>query len=111
MFNDDESKKPPSAAIDFRRALGCICYLIYTRPDLVFAFGVLSTVSAPSRAIPDAPTPTHRRGLARTIRYISTSRDLGLFFLAGVPFSCISLLKVSARSKPRSGFNKTLIYI
>ena len=83
MFNDDESKKPPSAAIDFRRALGCICYLIYTRPDLVFAFGVLSTVSAPSRAIPDAPTPTHRRGLACTIRYISTSRDLVLFFLAG----------------------------
>ena len=57
-------------------------YLIYTRPELVFAFGVLSAVSAPSRAIPDAPTPTHRRRLARTIRYISTSRDLGLFFLA-----------------------------
>ena len=53
---------------------------LHTRPDVSFAFGVLSTVSRPSRAAPDAPTAVHRRGLGRTMRYLGASHLLGLRF-------------------------------
>ena len=47
-----------AAEIDFAAALGEIGYLACrTMPWLLFTYGVLSSVSTPSLAMPNAPVP------------------------------------------------------
>ena len=67
-------------SLNFASALGGVGYLTYTRPDLKYFYGVLTTVTSPSTACPDAPLPAHYLALARGLRYIAGTLDRGLIF-------------------------------
>ena len=70
-----------AAEVDVREALGSIGYLATkTRPGLLFAHGVLSTVASPSATLPDAPCPGHRAALCRVLRYLKGTTELGLSY-------------------------------
>ena len=73
----------PNAAnsIDFPRVNGQLGYLAtHTMPWLLDAFGLFSSTSRQSVAIPKAPMPGHRAALARTLRYISGAGRQGLTY-------------------------------
>mgnify|MGYP001450060460 CR=1 FL=1 len=74
-------KMAAEVASDVREALGSIGYLATkTRPGLLFAHGVLSTVASPSATLPDAPCPGHRAALCRVLRYLKGTTELGLSY-------------------------------
>jgi hypothetical protein len=67
--------------IDFPHVNGQLGYLAtHTMPWLLYAFGIFSSTSRPSVAIPDAPMPGHRAALARTMRYIKGAARHGLLY-------------------------------
>ena len=49
-----------------------------TLPCLLCAFGVLSSISHPSAAVPGAPVPRHRAALGRVLRYMGGVIGFGL---------------------------------
>ena len=54
----------------------------------MFAHGVLTTVAAPSTAMPNAPTLAHKQALKQTIRFLKGLRNgmyKGLIFDAATP--------------------------
>ena len=67
--------------IEFSHVNGQLGYLAtHTMPWLLYAFGIFSSTSRPSVAIPDAPMPGHHAALARTMRYISGAGHHGLSY-------------------------------
>lgn len=57
----------------FRRNIGCLRYLIHTRPDLAQSVGVLS------RYMHD-PKTSHGAALKQVLRYLKGTTSLGLFY-------------------------------
>ena len=58
---------------EYRRRIGCLRYLLHTRPDLSFAVGVLS------RYMQD-PKESHGAALKQVLRYLRGTSTLGLVF-------------------------------
>lgn len=58
---------------DYRRNIGCLRYLIHTRPDLAFSVGVLS------RYMHD-PKASHKAALKQVLRYLQGTLAYGLVF-------------------------------
>ena len=58
---------------DYRRNIGCLRYLIHTRPDLAYSFGVLSRYM-------HAPKESHRAALKQVLRYLQGTMGYGLEF-------------------------------
>lgn len=78
-LNASFSKSIDEARIDakeYRRAIGCLRYLLHTRPDLSFSVGVLS------RYMQD-PRSSHGAALKQVIRYLRGTCSLGLFYARG----------------------------
>ena len=58
---------------EYRRAIGCLRYLLHTRPDLSFSVGVLSRYM-------QSPKESHGAALKQILRYLRGSCSLGLRF-------------------------------
>lgn len=67
------SKSPQEASIDerkYRRSIGCLRYLLHTRPDLSFCVGVLSRYMA-------EPKESHGAALKQVLRYLHGTETFG----------------------------------
>jgi hypothetical protein len=62
--------------IDRRQGIGYLMYVLRIRPDIAYAVNALSTASTP----PAAPTKAHRYRLWTSLRYLVSTRTLGLTF-------------------------------
>lgn len=71
---------PSSRDLRFDSALGGVGYLTFTRPELKYFYGVLTTVAMPSLSVPDAPRASHYLALARGLRYIAGTLQRGLIY-------------------------------
>jgi hypothetical protein len=63
-------------ATKYRRIIGCLRYLIHTRPNLAFLVGVASRYM-------EKPTVMHMQAVKKIIRYLKGSVDLGLVYTLG----------------------------
>ncbi|KAL1207759.1 Retrovirus-related Pol polyprotein from transposon RE2 [Cardamine amara subsp. amara] len=60
-------------ATDFRKKVGCLRYLIHTRPDLSYCVGVLSRYM-------HSPRESHGAAMRQCLRYLKGTTSLGLVF-------------------------------
>lgn len=73
------SKAPDEENVDeseFRRRIGCLRYLLHTRPDLSYSVGVLSRYM-------QQPKASHGSALKQVLRYLRGTCLLGLAFPRG----------------------------
>jgi hypothetical protein len=63
-------------ATKYRRIIGCLRYLIHTRPNLAFLVGVASRYM-------EKPIVMHMQAVKKIIRYLKGSVDLGLVYTLG----------------------------
>ena len=78
-MNAKFSKEPNEEKIDekeYRRSIGCLRYLLHTRPDLSFSVRVLSRYM-------QAPCASHGSALKQVLRYLRGTCSLGLFYPRG----------------------------
>ena len=78
-MNSKFSKAPEERRVDekeYRRSVGCLRYLLHTRPDLSFAVGVLSRYM-------QEPKVSHGEALKQVLRYLCGTCTLGLRFQRG----------------------------
>jgi hypothetical protein len=69
------SKAPPTDASFYRSIVGCLRYLVHTRPDISFAVGYVSRFM-------EAPTTEHLAAVKHLLRYIAGTINLGCSFTA-----------------------------
>lgn len=70
------SRSPRERSIDeklYRRSIGCLRYLLHTRPDLAFSVGVLSRYM-------QEPKESHGAALKQVLRYLRGTIGYGLVF-------------------------------
>ena len=75
-FNVKLSKSPAEKGVDetgFRRNIGCMQYLLHTRPDLSFSVGLLSRYM-------QEPNESHGAALKQVLRYIRGTVSLCVLF-------------------------------
>lgn len=65
-------------ATSYRRSVGCLRYLLHTRPDLSYAVGILSRYM-------QSPKVSHGAAMKHCLRYLKGSASLGLMFTRSVP--------------------------
>ena len=78
-INAKMSKAPNEKRIDetmYRRSIGCLRYLLHTRPDLSFSVGLLSRYM-------QEPKECHGAALKQVLRYLRGTCSLGLYFARG----------------------------
>ena len=78
-MNAKMSKTTNEKRIDetrYRRSIGCLRYLLHTRPDLSFSVGLLSRYM-------QEPKESHGAALKQVLRYLRGACSLGLFFARG----------------------------
>ena len=72
-------KDPEGEAVDtteYRRVIGCLRYLLHTRPDLSFAVGVASRFM-------ERPTVLHQKFVKHILRYLKGTTHYGLVYCRG----------------------------
>ena len=74
-FTSEEGKSTVNSTV-FRSLIGSLRYLTHTRPDLLFAVGILSRHM-------ETPTQEHYIGVKRVLRYLKGTQDYGLFYKKG----------------------------
>ncbi|OIT02422.1 retrovirus-related pol polyprotein from transposon tnt 1-94 [Nicotiana attenuata] len=75
-FDEGEKVNPTF----FKSLVGSLRYLTCTRPDILFAVGVVSRFM-------EAPTSTHQKVTRRILRYLKGTIDFGLFYSSSSDFS------------------------
>ena len=63
----------PIDATEYRRIIGCLHYLLHTRPDLSFAIGVASRFM-------ERPTILHQKAVKHILRYLKGTVHYGLVY-------------------------------
>ena len=74
LYKDPEGQ--PVDATEYRRVIGCLRYLLHTRPDLSYAVGVVSRFM-------ERPTEIHHKAVKQVLRYLQGTIHLGLVFRKG----------------------------
>ncbi|XP_019246551.1 PREDICTED: uncharacterized protein LOC109226211 [Nicotiana attenuata] len=77
-FDEGEKVDP----IFFKSLVGSLRYLTYTRPDILFAFGVVSHFV-------EAPTSTRLKVTRRILCYLKGTIDFGLFYSSSSDFNLV----------------------
>lgn len=78
-MNAKFSKSPKEKNVDakeYRRGIGCLRYLLHSRPDLSFSVGVLSRFM-------QEPKESHGAALKQVLRYLRGTCNLGLCYSKG----------------------------
>ena len=65
-----EDGSPPADATEYRSIIGCLRYLVNTRPDIALAVGVTSRYR-------EAPSSRHRTTVKQILRYIRGTLHYG----------------------------------
>lgn len=63
-------------AFEYRSVVGCLRYLLHTRPDLAFSVGIASRYM-------EKPTVMHLKAVKQIMRYMQVSVDHGLVYTKG----------------------------
>ena len=63
-------------ASEYRSIVGCLRYLLHTRPDLAFSVGIASRYM-------EKPTVMHLKAVKQIIRYVKGSVNHGLVYTKG----------------------------
>ena len=71
-----DEKGHPVDASEYRRIIGCLRYLLHTRPDLSFAVGMASRFM-------ERPTVMHHKAVKQTLRYLKGTMHYGLVYGRG----------------------------
>ncbi|XP_047342766.1 secreted RxLR effector protein 161-like [Impatiens glandulifera] len=74
LYKDPEGQ--PIDATEYRRVIGCLRYLLHTRPDLSYVVGVVSRFM-------ERPTEIHHKAVKQVLRYLQGTIHLGLVFQKG----------------------------
>ncbi|XP_039119648.1 secreted RxLR effector protein 161-like [Dioscorea cayenensis subsp. rotundata] len=82
QLNKDLDGQPVDAT-EYRRVIGCLRYLVHTRPDLSFAIGVASRFM-------ERPTMMHHNAVKEILRYLSGTIHYGLVYGRGVEAEVIT---------------------
>jgi len=70
----DEDKQGVSVdSTEYRKVIGCLRYLLHTRPDLSFSVGMASRFM-------EKPTLMHQRAVKQILRYLKGTVDYGLVY-------------------------------
>ena len=75
QFISEEGKSTVNSTT-YRSLLGSLRYLTHTRPDILFAVGILSRHM-------ENPTQEHYIGVKRVLRYLKGTKHYGLFYKKG----------------------------
>ena len=75
QLNKDADGHPVDAT-EYQRVIGCLRYLLHTRPDLSFAVGVASRFM-------ERPTLMHFKAVKQILKYLKGTIDCGLVYAAG----------------------------
>ena len=87
-------------ASDYRRNIGCLRYLIHTRPDLSYSVGVLSRYM-------HAPKESHKAALKQVLRYLQGTLSYGLEFESKLQEGLIGYSDSSYNADPDDGKSTT----
>lgn len=68
--------EPEVDATEYRRKIGCLRYLMHTRPDMAFYVGILSRYM-------HSPKDLHGNALKQVLRYLQGSLGYGMWFKRG----------------------------
>lgn len=71
-----ERKHPTTDMTFYRSLVGCLRYLVHTRPDIFFAVGYVSRFM-------EAPTTEHLAAVKHLLRYITNTRTFGCRYTRG----------------------------
>lgn len=74
-LHSDKGGKPVDAT-QYRRVIGCLRYLLHTRPDLAYSVGVASRFM-------EKPTTMHMNAVKQILRYLKGTVELGLVYTQG----------------------------
>jgi hypothetical protein len=66
----------PVDATEYKRVIGCLRYLMHTRPDLAYSVWIASRFM-------EKPTVMHMRAVKHILRYLKGTIDLGLVYTQG----------------------------
>ncbi|KAG6512608.1 hypothetical protein ZIOFF_030733 [Zingiber officinale] len=67
----------PVDATEYRRVIGCLRYLLHTRPDLSYPFGMASRYM-------ERPTTMHHKVVKQILRYLKGTIHFGLTYIKGL---------------------------
>jgi hypothetical protein len=70
---DEDKDGAKVDATDYRRIIGCLRYLLHTRPDLSYAVGMASRFM-------EKPTVMHKNAVKQIMRYIKGTLEFGLVY-------------------------------
>lgn len=85
---------------DYRRNIGCLRYLLHTRPDLAYSVGVLS------RYMHD-PRESHKAALKQVLRYLQGTLACGLVFSSKAQEGLVGYSDSSYNVDPDDGKSTT----
>jgi len=71
LHSDTEGEK--TDATNYRRMIGCLRYLLHTRPDLAYSVGVASRFM-------EKPTVLHLKAVKQIFRYLKGTINFGLVY-------------------------------
>lgn len=60
------STVPPTNATEYRSIVGCLWYLVHTRPDITYSIGYVSRFM-------EAPTAEHLAAVKRVLHYVAVA--------------------------------------
>ncbi|KAG6532540.1 hypothetical protein ZIOFF_006386 [Zingiber officinale] len=72
----------PIDATEYRRLIGCLRYLLHTRPDLSYSVGMASRYM-------ERPTIMHHKVVKQILRYLKGTIHFGLVYIKGPQEFCI----------------------
>ena len=74
-LNADKGGQPVDST-EYRRMIGCLRYLLHSRPDLSYSMGVASRFM-------EKPTVMHAKVVKQILRYLKGTVDFGLVYVQG----------------------------
>ena len=92
--------EPEIDATLYRRRIGCLRYLMHTRPDMTFSVGILSRYM-------HSPRASHGNALKQVIRYLKGTVGYGLSFRQGGSKKLIGYNDNSHNTDPNDGRSTT----